>query len=474
MLTTSRTLFEKIWDRHVITTREDGADLLYIDRLLSQENTFHAFAKMRAEGHTVKSPSQVFCFADHYVPTEPEARAKGLDGIKNPEIRAMLEIITQDAEEFGIQLFGLGDIRQGVLHVVGPEQGISQPGMIIAGADSHTSTHGALGAFAFGVGSSESAHVLATQALWRQKPSSMRVGVSGKLPFGVTSKDVILAIVGKVGAGGAVGHVIEYTGEAIRNMSVEQRMTVCNMSIEAGARAGLITPDEKVIDYVRGRPYAPSDEEFDKVADWWRTLASDDSAAYDREVTLNAADIAPMVTWGNSPEEVVAITGVVPDPEHESDLVRRAKLERSIDYMDLIPGMRMTDIAVDKVFIGSCTNGRIEDFRAAAEVVKGHKTTVPAIAVPATGLVKKQAEEEGLDKILVEAGFEWREPGCSMCVGINGDDLRPGQRSASTTNRNFEGRQGRGSRTHLVSPTMAAAAAVKGHLTDVRKMQKRA
>ena len=469
-----RTVFEKIWDRHVITSREDGADLLYIDRLLSQENTFHAFAKMRAEGHTVKSPSQVFCFADHYVPTEPEARAKGLDGIKNPEIRAMLEIITQDAEEFGIQLFGLGDIRQGVLHVVGPEQGISQPGMIIAGADSHTSTHGALGAFAFGVGSSESAHVLATQALWRQKPSSMRVGVSGKLPFGVTSKDVILAIVGKVGAGGSVGHVIEYTGEAIRNMSVEQRMTVCNMSIEAGARAGLITPDEKVIDYVRGRPYAPSEEEFDKVADWWRTLASDDSAAYDREVTLNANDIAPMVTWGNSPEEVVAITGVVPDPEHESDLVRRAKLERSIDYMDLIPGMRMTDIAVDKVFIGSCTNGRIEDFRAAAEVVKGHKIIVPAIAVPATGLVKKQAEEEGLDKILVEAGFEWREPGCSMCVGINGDDLRPGQRSASTTNRNFEGRQGRGSRTHLVSPTMAAAAAVKGHLTDVRKMEKKA
>jgi 3-isopropylmalate/(R)-2-methylmalate dehydratase large subunit len=467
-----RTIFEKIWDRHVITTREDGADLLYIDRLLSQENTFHAFAKMRAEGHTVKSPSQVFCFADHYVPTEPEARAKGLDGIKNPEIRAMVEIITRDAEEYGIQLFGLGDIRQGVLHVVGPEQGISQPGMIIAGADSHTSTHGALGAFAFGVGSSESAHVLATQALWRQKPNTMRVDVSGKLPFGVTSKDVILAIVGKVGAGGAVGHVIEYTGEAIRDMNVEQRMTVCNMSIEAGARAGLITPDEKVIDYVRGRPYAPKEEDFENVAEWWRTLASDDSAAYDREVTLNANDITPMVTWGNSPEDVVAITDVVPDPAHESNLIRRAKLERAIGYMDLVPGTPMTEIAVDKVFIGSCTNGRIEDFRAAAEVVKGLKTTVQAIAVPATGLVKKQAEEEGLDKILVEAGFEWREPGCSMCVGINGDDLRPGQRSASTTNRNFEGRQGRGSRTHLVSPTMAAAAAVTGHLTDVRKFQK--
>jgi 3-isopropylmalate/(R)-2-methylmalate dehydratase large subunit len=467
-----RTIFEKIWNRHVITTREDGADLLYIDRLLSQENTFHAFAKMRAEGHTVKSPSQVFCFADHYVPTEPDARAKGLDGIKNPEIRAMVEIITQDAEEFGIQLFGLGDIRQGVLHVVGPEQGISQPGMIIAGADSHTSTHGAVGAFAFGVGSSESAHVLATQALWRQKPNTMRVDVSGKLPFGVTSKDVILAIVGKVGAGGAVGHVIEYTGEAIRDMNVEQRMTVCNMSIEAGARAGLITPDEKVIEYVRGRPYAPKEEDFDTVAEWWRTLASDNSAAYDREVSLNARDITPMVTWGNSPEDVVAITDVVPDPEHEPDLLRRAKLERAIDYMDLIPGTPMTEIAVDKVFIGSCTNGRIEDFRAAAEVVKGRKTTVPSIAVPATGLVKKQAEEEGLDKILIEAGFEWREPGCSMCVGINGDDLRPGQRSASTTNRNFEGRQGRGSRTHLLSPTMAAAAAVTGHLTDVRKMQK--
>jgi 3-isopropylmalate/(R)-2-methylmalate dehydratase large subunit len=467
-----RTIFEKIWNRHVITTREDGADLLYIDRLLSQENTFHAFAKMRAEGHTVKSPSQVFCFADHYVPTEPDARAKGLDGIKNPEIRAMVEIITQDAEEFGIQLFGLGDIRQGVLHVVGPEQGISQPGMIIAGADSHTSTHGAVGAFAFGVGSSESAHVLATQALWRQKPNTMRVDVSGKLPFGVTSKDVILAIVGKVGAGGAVGHVIEYTGEAIRDMNVEQRMTVCNMSIEAGARAGLITPDEKVIEYVRGRPYAPKEEDFETVAEWWRTLASDDSAAYDQEVSLNANDIVPMVTWGNSPEDVVAITDVVPDPEHEPDLLRRAKLERAIDYMDLIPGTPMTEIAVDKVFIGSCTNGRIEDFRAAAEVVKGRKTTVPSIAVPATGLVKKQAEEEGLDKILIEAGFEWREPGCSMCVGINGDDLRPGQRSASTTNRNFEGRQGRGSRTHLLSPTMAAAAAVTGHLTDVRKMQK--
>ena len=464
----ARTIFDKIWDSHVVTEREDGECLLYIDRLLLQENCFHAFDKIRRESRKVRNAGQAFAFADHYVPTRN--RSRGLDAIADPEIRNMVELIEADTRAYDITLFGLGDIRQGILHIVGPEQGITQPGLVIAGADSHTSTHGALGAFAFGVGSSEVAHVLAVQGLWRARPKTMLIEVADPLPAGTTAKDLILAIIGKIGAAGAVGHVIEYAGPGVGGLSVEERMTVCNMSIEAGARAGLVSPDQKVFDYVKGRPYAPSGALWDHALDYWRTLPSDPGAHYDKKFVLRADEIAPMVTWGTSPEQVAPITQRIPDPAAESDLERRQRMERALVYMDLRPGQKLREIAVDRVFIGSCTNSRIEDLRAAASVVDGRRACVPAMVVPGSGLIKKQAEEEGLHEIFRAAGFEWREPGCSMCVGINGDTLKPGERCASTSNRNFEGRQGRGGRTHLMSPAMAAAAAVTGRLSDVREL----
>ena len=464
----ARTIFDKIWDSHVVTEREDGESLIYIDRLLLQENSFHAFDKIRREQRKVRNPGQAFAFADHYVPTGD--RSRGLDSIADPEIRNMVEIIERDTRENDIQLFGMGDIRQGILHVVGPEQGITQPGLVIAGADSHTSTHGALGAYAFGVGSSEVAHVLAVQGLWRRRPKSMLVDVVDTLPSGTTAKDLILAIVGKITAGGAVGHVIEYAGPGIRDLSVEQRMTVCNMSIEAGARAGLVSPDQKVFDYIKGRPYAPSEEHWEAALAHWKGLASDPGASYDRRIEITAEDIAPMVTWGTSPDQVAKVTQVIPDPSQEPDPERRLRMEKALAYMDLQPGQALNRVPVDRVFIGSCTNSRIEDLRAAAAVAKGRQARVPTMVVPGSGLIKKQAEEEGLHEVFLAAGFEWREPGCSMCVGINGDNLKPGERCASTSNRNFEGRQGRGGRTHLVSPAMAAAAAISGHLTDVRDL----
>ncbi len=462
------TLFDKIWDSHVVTTRDDGESLIYVDRLLLQENSFHAFDKLRREGRSVRNPSQAFAFADHYVPSGD--RSGGLAGIADPEVRAMIELIESDARENGIQVFGMGDIRQGILHVVGPEQGITQPGLIIAGADSHTATHGAFGAFAFGVGSSETAHVLAVQGLWRPKPKTMRIDVRDPLPSGTTAKDLILAIIGKITASGGTGHVIEYAGPGIDALSVEARMTVCNMSIEAGARAGLIAPDDKVIDYVKGRPYAPSGNQWDDAVTYWRTLKSDPGAVFDRTVEITAADIAPMVTWGTSPDQVAPVTASVPDPGSEADPMKRRRIESALDYMDLKPGQALRDVAVDRVFIGSCTNSRIEDLRAAADVAKGRQAKVPAMVVPGSGLIKKQAEDEGLHDIFLAAGFQWREPGCSMCVAVNGDHLQPGERCASTSNRNFEGRQGPGGRSHLMSPAMAAAAAVTGHLCDVREL----
>ena len=463
----ARTIFDKIWDSHVVTERDDGECLLYIDRLLLQENSFHAFDKIRRENRRVRNPAQAFAFADHYVPTTN--RSRGLDAIADPEIRNMIELIEADTRAYDITLFGLGDIRQGILHIVGPEQGITQPGLVIAGADSHTSTHGALGAFAFGVGSSEVAHVLAVQGLWRARPRTMLIEVVDPLPSGTTAKDLIMAIIGKIGAAGAVGHVIEYAGPGIERLSVEERMTVCNMSIEAGARAGLVSPDQKVFDYIKGRPYAPAGALWDQALSYWRTLASDRGAHYDKKVVVTAQEIAPMVTWGTSPEQVAPITQRVPDPATESDLDRRQRMERALSYMGLFPGQELREIAVDRVFIGSCTNGRIEDLRAAASVVAGRRVSVPAMVVPGSGLIKAQAEKEGLHEIFLAAGFEWRDPGCSMCVAINGDSLKPGERCASTSNRNFEGRQGRGGRTHLMSPAMAAAAAVNGRLSDVRE-----
>ncbi len=463
-----KTIFDKIWDAHVVTQRDDGECLIYIDRLLLQENSFHAFDKIRREKRQVRNPDQAFAFADHYVPTGD--RSRGLDAIADPEIRNMVELIEADTSAYGITLFGLGDIRQGILHVVGPEQGITQPGLVIAGADSHTSTHGALGAFAFGVGSSEVAHVLSVQGLWRARPKTMLVDVVEPLPPGTTAKDLILAVIGRIGAGGAVGHVIEYAGPGISSLSVEERMTVCNMSIEAGARAGLVSPDEKVFDYLKGRPYAPQDEDWDQALAYWRSLPSEAGAAYDRRVEIAASEISPMVTWGTSPDQVAPVTERVPDPTAERDPEKRQRMERALAYMDLQPGQELRGVAIDRAFIGSCTNSRIEDLRAAAAVVKGRQASVAATVVPGSGLIKRQAEEEGLHEVFLAAGFEWREPGCSMCVAINGDSLKPGERCASTSNRNFEGRQGRGGRTHLMSPAMAAAAAVTGHLSDVREL----
>jgi 3-isopropylmalate/(R)-2-methylmalate dehydratase large subunit len=445
----------------------DGTCVLYIDRHLVHEVTSpQAFEGLRVAGRRVRRPEGTIAVADHNVPTSDRRL-----GIAEPESRLQIETLEHNVAEFGVPYFPLLDARQGIVHVVGPEQGISLPGMTIVCGDSHTSTHGAMGALAFGIGTSEVEHVLATQTLLQAPAKNMLVRVDGTLPVGVTAKDVVLAIIGRIGTAGGTGHVIEYAGDAIRAFDMAGRLTVCNMSIEAGARAGLIAPDETTFAYARGRPYAPQGAAFDRAVEYWRTLPSDPDAVYDRTVVMDAAEIAPMVTWGTSPEAVLPITGSVPNPDDEADDARRAQMRRMLDYMALTPGQRLADLPIDVVFIGSCTNGRIEDLRAVAAIASGRHVAdgVRAMVVPGSGLVKQQAETEGLDRVLLEAGFEWREAGCSMCLGMNPDKLTPGQRCASTSNRNFEGRQGPGGRTHLLSPAMAAAAAITGRLTDVRE-----
>ncbi|MGE5202771.1 MAG: 3-isopropylmalate dehydratase large subunit [Acidobacteriota bacterium] len=463
-----RTLFEKIWERHVVVERDDGQTLLYVDRHLIHDGSRRAFEVLGERGLRVRRPDRTFGTPDHYVPTT----SRSMEGVDDPDRRLMVESITKNAREHNVTVFGLDDPRQGIIHVVGPEQGLTQPGMTLVCGDSHTSTHGALGALAFGIGATEVAHVLATQTLWQRRPKTMRIAVDGRLGPGVGGKDVILAIIAKIGAAGAVGHAVEYAGSAIRGLSMEGRLTVCNMSIEAGARAGMIAPDDTTFAYVEGRPYAPKGAAWEKALAYWRTLPSAAEARFDREVTLDGAEIAPMVTWGTSPENAAPISGRVPDPAGIDDAERRAAMAKALDYMGLAPGTAIADIPVQRVFIGSCTNSRIEDLRLAARVAKGRKVaaSVHAMVVPGSGLIKRQAEAEGLDKIFTDAGFEWREAGCSMCVGMNGDLVAAGDRCASTSNRNFQGRQGRGARTHLLSPAMAAAAAVTGRFTDVRRL----
>ncbi len=466
---TGRTLYDKIWDAHLIDTAEDGSSLIYIDRHLVHEVTSpQAFEGLRNAGRKVAHPEKTLAVVDHNVPTTDRSR-----GIDDPEAKLQIETLAKNAEEFGITYFDAFDPRQGVVHIIGPEQGFTLPGTTIVCGDSHTSTHGAFGALAHGIGTSEVEHVLATQTLIQKKAKNMRITVNGKLPDGVTPKDVILAIIGKLGTAGGTGYVIEYAGDVFRDMSVEGRMTVCNMSIEAGARAGLIAPDEKTIAYFEGRPMAPTGEAWEKAVAYWKTLKTDEDAVFDAEIELDAANLPPLVTWGTSPEDVVSIDGRVPDPASIEDAERRAMVERKLDYMGLAPNQKMTDITIDRVFIGSCTNGRIEDLRAAAAIAKGKKVDarVSAMVVPGSGLVKQQAEAEGLDKVFTEAGFEWREPGCSMCLAMNPDRLEPGERCASTSNRNFEGRQGYKGRTHLVSPAMAAAAAIAGYFVDIRSWE---
>jgi 3-isopropylmalate/(R)-2-methylmalate dehydratase large subunit len=463
-----KTLYDKLWDAHVVRQNEDGTCLLYIDRHLVHEVTSpQAFEGLRLAGRKPWRVDANLATADHNVPTTNRAQ-----GIADPVSRLQVETLDRNCHDFGITEFRMNDPRQGIVHVIGPEQGATLPGMTVVCGDSHTSTHGAFGALAFGIGTSEVEHALATQCLIQKKSKNMRVRVDGDIPPGVTAKDMVLAIIGRVGTAGGNGSAIEFAGTAIEQLSVEGRMTVCNMAIEAGARAGMIAADAKTIGYFRGRPYAPKGELWDKAVQAWRVLKSDANAQFDKEVVLNAADIKPQVSWGTSPEMVVAVDGVAPDPEKEPDAVKRTSYRQALAYMALKPGTPIRDIALDKVFIGSCTNSRIEDLRAAAVVVKGKKVAKNiklAMVVPGSGLVKTQAEKEGLDKIFIEAGFEWREPGCSMCLAMNADRLEPGERCASTSNRNFEGRQGAGGRTHLVSPAMAAAAAIAGHFVDVRE-----
>ena len=451
----SRTLVEKIWQRHVVARRH-GHDLLYVDRNLVHEGSFHAFAGLARRGLAVRRPRQIFGVADHYVPTTARTAAAA----PTPEIRRMVERFSTNMRVHELTAFTLEDERQGIVHVVGPEQGITLPGLVLVCSDSHTSTHGALGALAFGIGQSESEHVLATQTLWQRPPKTMRIRVEGVRPCGVAAKDVILAIIARIGAGGAAGHMIEYAGSTVRAMTIEERLTLCNMSIEAGARVGLVAPDDKTFSYLEGRPFAPKGEGWEKAVGYWRTLQSDPQARFDAELSFEAGELQPMVTWGTSPAHAVPIGGAVPEAPM-----------RILEYMNLASGTALEGLPIDRVFIGSCTNSRIEDLRAAAAMVRGRKARVPAMVVPGSELVRRQAEAEGLDAIFREAGFEWRHAGCSMCVGVNGDTGRPGERIASTSNRNFEGRQGRGVRTHLMSPAMAAAAAVSGFLTDVRRLK---
>jgi len=462
-----KALYDKIFDDHVVARQPDGTCILYIDRHLVHEVTSpQAFEGLRLAGRKVRAPEKTLAVVDHNVPTSDRR-----EGIADPESRLQVETLARNAKDFGIEYYDELDARQGIVHVIGPEQGFTLPGTTIVCGDSHTSTHGAFGALAHGIGTSEVEHVLATQTLTQKKARNMRVTVDGRLPEGVTAKDIILAIIGEIGTAGGTGHVIEYAGEAIRSLSMEGRMTVCNMSIEGGARAGMVAPDEKTFAYLKGRAKAPKGAAWDAAMRYWETLQSDDGAHFDREVRLDAARLPPIVTWGTSPEDVVSIEGAVPDPQKVEDEGKRASMERALAYMGLTPGTRMTDIKLDRVFIGSCTNGRIEDLREAARIAQGRKVSpsVYAMIVPGSGLVKQQAEAEGLDKVLKEAGFDWREAGCSMCLGMNPDQLKPRERCASTSNRNFEGRQGRFGRTHLVSPAMAAAAAIAGHFVDVRR-----
>ena len=462
------TLYDKIWESHLVDARDDGTCLLYIDRHLVHEVTSpQAFEGLRNTKRSVRRPDLTLAVADHNVPTSDRSI-----GIEDEESRIQIETLDQNCADFGVELYDMHDIRQGICHVIGPEQGFTLPGTTMVCGDSHTATHGAFGCLAFGIGTSEVEHVLATQTMIQTKAKNMRVTVDGELPIGVTAKDMILAIIGEIGTAGGTGCVVEFAGEAVRSLSVEGRMTMCNMTIEAGARAGLIAPDEKTFEYLKGRPKSPKGSTWEASVECWKTLKTDNDASFDIEIALKGGDIIPQVTWGTSPEDVLPITERVPHPADETDPNRRNKMERSLEYMGLEPGLPLKEIRIDRMFIGSCTNSRIEDLRAAAQVADGRKVAdhVSAMVVPGSGLVKEQAEQEGLDKVFIEAGFDWREPGCSMCLGMNADKLAPGERSASTSNRNFEGRQGPGGRTHLLSPAMAAAAAIKGYLTDVRDL----
>ena len=467
-MSTRKTLYDKIWESHVVAENDDGTSLLYIDMHLTHEVTsWPGFESMRNNDRPVRRPDAVLAVPDHVIPTTNRG-----ERIEDDQARVQFETLVKNCADFNVPLIPLMDERQGIVHIIGPEQGATQPGITLVCGDSHTATHGAFGCLAFGIGSSEVEHVLSTQTLVQKRPKNMRVSVDGDLPLGVTGKDMILAIIGAIGTAGGTGHVIEYVGSAIRALSMEGRMTVCNMTIEGGARAGLIAADETTFAYVKGRPMAPKDGDWDAALDYWRSLPSDPGAAYDKEVSLDAKAIAPQVTWGTSPEDVAPIDGRVPDPAAAADDKQKNAIQQALDYMDLKANQPIADIKIDRAFIGSCTNGRIEDMRAAAEVAKGRTLAagVSAMVVPGSGLVKAQAEAEGLDKILVAAGFEWRDPGCSMCIAMNGDMLQPGERCASTSNRNFRGRQGRDGRTHLVSPAMAVAAAIEGHFVDVREL----
>ena len=464
-----RTLFDKIWESHLVHVQDDGTCLLYIDRHLVHEVTSpQAFEGLRMSGRKVRRPEATLAVADHNVPTTDRSA-----GIDDAESRIQVETLEANCAEFGIACFSMTDVRQGIVHVIGPEQGMTLPGTTTVCGDSHTATHGAFGALAFGIGTSEVEHVLATQTLLQRPARNMRISVEGSLAPAVTAKDLILAIIGEIGAAGGTGHVIEYAGDAVRGLSMEGRMTICNMSIEAGARAGLIAADEVTFAYLKGRPMAPKGGAWEAAEAFWRTLVTDAGALYEREVTIDASEIAPQVTWGTSPQDVAPVTGAVPDPADVADEGRRRAMERALAYMALDPGTPLAGLKLDKVFIGSCTNARIEDLRAAARIVEGRRVAdgVQAMVVPGSGLVKLQAEEEGLDRVFRDAGFEWREPGCSMCLAMNADRLLPGERCASTSNRNFEGRQGRGGRSHLMSPAMAAAAAIEGRIADVRKLR---
>ncbi len=460
-----RTLIDKLWSAHEITRREDDAALLWVDRHYVHEGSFHAFSQMKARGRTIAEPGLTFGVADHYVPTRDRAA-----GIADPEIAAMVRNLESNAADAHITLFGLRDPRQGIVHVVGPEQGLTLPGLLVVCGDSHTSTHGAFGTYAFGIGASEVAHVLMTQTLWQKKPKRMHITVDGTAAPGIAAKDITLAIIARIGADGAQGHAIEFAGSAIRTLTMEGRMTLCNMSIEAGGRCGMVAPDPTTFAYLKGRPYAPKGSDFDKAVEDWSALVSDRDAEFDREVTLDANAIAPIVTWGTTPDDALPVDARVPDPATIADESRRKYVREALDYMGITPGTKLTDITVDRIFIGSCTNARIEDLRAAAGVLAGRKSKVPGLVSPGSSAVKRQAEQEGLDRIFRDAGLEWADSGCSMCVGINGDLVPAGQRCASTTNRNFRGRQGPGARTHLMSPAMVAAAAVSGHLADVRPL----
>jgi 3-isopropylmalate/(R)-2-methylmalate dehydratase large subunit len=460
-----QTLIDKLWSAHEIVRREDGATLLWVDRHYVHEGSFLSFGQLKERGRAVAEPGLTFGIADHYVPTRGRIGA-----ISDPSIAAMVTTLEANTAASGISLFGLGDPRQGIVHVVGPEQGLTLPGLLIVCGDSHTSTHGAFGAYAFGIGASEVAHVLMTQTLWQKKPRRMRVVVSGKATAGIGAKDIALAVIAHIGADGARGHAVEFAGSAIAALSMEGRMTLCNMSIEAGGRCGMVAPDATTFSYLKGRSYAPRDAAFDRAVEAWSKLATDSGAVFDREVTLDAHAISPIVTWGTTPDDALPIDGNVPDPAQEGDPVRAKYLRDALDYMGIAPGKKLTDIAIDRIFIGSCTNARIEDLRAAAAVLAGRVSKVPGLVSPGSSTVKRQAEAEGLDRIFRDAGLEWVDSGCSMCVGINGDTVPPGERCASTTNRNFRGRQGPGARTHLMSPAMVAAAAVTGHLADVRPL----